>query len=651
MSLDGGQNLNMDAAASGPNPCGSGSTPAAGAAPGIGLWGGMMTVLVQTLLSSQCLISPASQWPVDYAGDLSQPYDFVVIGAGSAGSVVASRLSENPDWKVLVLEAGGDPPIESELPALFFGLQHTEFTWNYFTEPSEEACQGMKDGRCYWPRGKMLGGSGAANAMLYVRGNRRDFDGWAAMGSTGWSYDKVMPFFEKSVTPQGNASHPKGYVTLQPFQRQDNAIHQMIIDGGRELGRPYVERFQEGSETGYAHVPGTVRDGQRMSTAKGYLGAVSRARANLHVVKNALVTKLQFDGDTVTAVNFERAGVSHRVQVTKDVVISAGAIDSPALLLRSGIGPSRQLEQLGIPVVLNMPGVGRNLQDHVLVPVFLKLDEGQAEALTEKGVLDGIYQYLIHRTGPLATHSTASLVALINTNASSDSVYPDTENHHLFFQRANHAALELFTKGLSFQDQYIDALQGYLKDSHLLCVFILLSHPVAKGELHLKSTDPREAPILTSNYLTESQDVATLMRGIRYIESLEQTKAFRDHLAEMARIPIAECDHIEPYRSEEYWRCYARYFTVTCYHQSGTVKMGPDYDPEACVGQRLKVHGLENLRVADASIMPAVVSANTNAATVMIGERAAHFIREDYEGESLGANGGIWVPHMHADDF
>ncbi|EDW51057.1 glucose dehydrogenase [FAD, quinone] [Drosophila sechellia] len=648
MSLDGGQNLSLDAAGIGPHPCGSGSSPAP---PGIGLLSGMVTVLVQTLLSSQCLVSPASQWPVDYVGDLSQPYDFVVIGAGSAGSVVASRLSENPDWRVLVLEAGGDPPIESELPALFFGLQHTNFTWNYFTEPSDDACQGMKDGRCYWPRGKMLGGSGGANAMLYVRGNRRDFDGWAAMGSTGWSYDHVLPFFEKSVTPQGNATHPKGYVTLKPFERQDNDIHQLIIDGAHELGQPYVERFQEGSETGYAHVPGTVRQGQRMSTAKGYLGAVAKSRSNLHVVKNALVTKLDLDGETVTAVKFERAGVSHRVKVTKDVVISAGAIDSPALLLRSGIGPSKHLEELGIPVELDLPGVGRNLQDHVVVPIFLRLDEGQAEPMTEKAVLDGIYQYLIHRTGPLAAHSTASLVAFINTNASSDSAYPDTENHHLFFQRADHASLELFTKGLSIQDQYTEVLQEYLKDSHLLCVFVLLSHPAARGELHLKSRDPNEPPILTSNYLSESEDVATLMRGIRYIESLGQTKAFQDHLAEIARIPIKECDHIENYRSEEYWRCYAKYFTVTCYHQSGTVKMGPDSDHEACVSQRLKVHGLKNLRVADASIMPAVVSANTNAATVMIGERAAHFIKEDYQGEAVGANGGLWVPHMHADDF
>ncbi|XP_017065804.1 glucose dehydrogenase [FAD, quinone] [Drosophila eugracilis] len=639
MSLASGQNLNMDAAtAIGPDQCG----------PAIGLWSGFVNLLLQSILTAQCQVSPAGLWPLDYQGDLSQPYDFVVVGAGSAGSVVASRLSENPKWKVLVLEAGGNPPVESEMPALFFGLQHSNFTWNYFTEPSESSCQGMKDGRCYWPRGKMIGGSGGANAMLYVRGNRKDFDDWSALGNAGWSYDQVLPFFERSVTPQGNSTHPKGYVTLNPFERQNDLIHQIIINGAQELGLPYVERFEEGSETGYAHVPGAVRQGQRMSPAKGYLGAVSRSRPNLHVVKNALVTKLNFDGTLVTSVSFERDGVSHQVKVSKEVVVSAGAIDSPALLLRSGIGPSQHLEYLGIPVQADLPGVGGNLQDHVLVPLFIRLDEGQAPAITDKDMLDGVYDYLIHRRGSLATHGTASLVAFINTNASSNSIYPDTENHHLFFQRGNHMALEMFSQGLSFQEQYTESLQEYLKDSHLLCVFVLLSHPKAKGELRLRSPDPREPPILQSNYLTEPEDVATLMRGIQYIESLEQTKAFRDHLAEIAHIPIKECDHLKDYRSEKYWRCYARYFTVTCYHQTGTVKMGPNYDTKACVSPRLQVHGFSNLRVADASIMPAVVSANTNAATIMIGERAADFIREDHQGATDDSQ---WVPHMHSDDF
>ncbi|XP_053949359.1 glucose dehydrogenase [FAD, quinone]-like [Anastrepha ludens] len=607
------------------------------AAQSIGPVNTMVSTLIQALLAAQCAISPPDLWPPDYANQLlrkgEDTYDFVVIGAGSAGSVIASRLSENPNWKVLVLEAGGDPPQESEMPSTLFAMQHTNVDWNYFTEYSEKSCWGLLDRRCYWPRGKMIGGSGGMNGMLYVRGHRGDYDDWAQAGNTGWGWDDVLPYFERSIRPVGNITHPQGYVTTSAFPVNDFDVENMIYGGTAELGIPHVREFTEGSETGYSNLPGTFQNGRRMSPGKGHLARVSQ-RPNLHVLKNAVVKKLNFDksGNYVISVNFVlQDKYEMKVNIDKELVLSAGAIESPKLLMLSGVGPAEHLQELRIPLIHNLP-IGDNLNDHIHVVIFLKLNEHFARPLTALDNLDSIYNYLMHQSGPLASHGTASLTGFINTLKNGP--YPDVQFHNFILRRGDFDGLETYLTGINFNQDLKAQIHKVLETADILGVSSVVTNPKSTGNIRLRSADYRDPPKLTSNYFNDPEDEATLLRAIRFQEQLLNTAAYKAMKASIILPLIAECS-VYALQSDDYWRCYIKYFSCTIYHQSGTVKMAPETDQTSCVNPRLRLRGVENLRVADASIMPKVPSANTNAATIMIAEKAVDFIREDWQGERL----------------
>ncbi|XP_073831461.1 glucose dehydrogenase [FAD, quinone]-like [Musca autumnalis] len=594
----------------------------------------LVSALVETILSAQCNISTKALWPEDYAeqalkNGLNEFYDFVIIGAGTAGSVMASRLSENPQWKVLVLEAGGDPPPESEIPEISFAMQHTQHAYSYFTEPDGGCtCRAFENDRCHWPRGKTIGGSGAINGMLYVRGTRQDYDLWCKEGSHGWCYDDVWPYFQKAVTAQGNSTHPRGYVTLNHFGRFTEDIISVVLQGAQELKQPLVDDFVDGSYVGYAFVRGTVENGKRSSTGKSYLAKVAK-RPNLRVIKNAQVTKLNLDsqGRKVNSVQFVlRNKTQLSVNVGREVILSAGAIDSPKLLQLSGVGPLEVLRPLKIPVIHDLP-VGKNLQDHVLALLFFRIP---ASPPNSQDAITSIFQYLTTNDGPLSGVGAAHMIGFIKADPLSSSPYPDLEIHHNLLRRGNRNGMLTLLNGLTVKKEFQAYLLKELESHTIVPKLVLQSHPKSRGNLKVRTSSYKDPPIIESGYLKEPADLEILTAGINYMMELENTHAYRSRQMEIMHIPIKECDKYR-FKSPEYWYCYVKYFSTTCYHQAGSVKMGSLEDGSACVDPDLLVKGVDNLRVVDASIMPYVTTGNTNAPTIMIAEKAADMVKVKWD--------------------
>ncbi|XP_017476673.1 PREDICTED: glucose dehydrogenase [FAD, quinone]-like [Rhagoletis zephyria] len=437
------------------------------AAQSVGAVNSLVTTLFQTILTAQCAISAKSDWPPDYGdGALKDgigKYDFIVIGAGSAGSVVASRLSENVKWKVLVLEAGDDPPQESEIPGLHTFLQRTRYSWDYYSDPQPHICQALGRRLCYNPRGKLIGGTGAINGMVYVKGHRQDFDDWLAAGNTQWGWADVKRFYERAERPVGNTTHPMGYVVLDAYKDEGSVLlNSAIFNATAELGVPSKSAFEDGVEVGTAFLPVTNSHGRRTATGKTYLAKVSR-RPNLHVIKNAHVHKIHFDssGKRATRVTFSlRESYELSAEVRKEVVLSAGTIDSPKLLMLSGVGPRKHLEKLDIPVVHDMP-VGSNLRDHVALRVHFKLEHTSLNAFEQTTYIDFLYQFLTRNNSRLV-NGPSSITSFINTKGDSD--LPDIQYHYALHQQGD---VEFFGVHFARRDQkYTARLSGILRKSH-----------------------------------------------------------------------------------------------------------------------------------------------------------------------------------------
>ncbi|MEH2081219.1 MAG: GMC family oxidoreductase N-terminal domain-containing protein [Nostoc sp.] len=501
-------------------------------------------------------------------------YDYIVIGAGSAGCVVANRLTENPDITVLLLEAGNpDTKPEIQIPLDCTTLPGTEVDWGYFSEPEPY----LGDRRIFCPRGKVLGGSSSINFLVYIRGNRADYDYWQELGNPGWSYQDVLPYFKKSEHQQRGSDPYHGVVgELSVTDVASPAtISQRFVDAAITLGYDYNPDFNGKQQEGAGPIQLTVKDGKRHSAAAAFLVPILN-RPNLTVQTSALVTRLLFEGTRTIGVEYLHEGIFHQVRVNQEVILSAGSFDSPRLLMLSGIGDAEQLQAMKIPVVADLPGVGQNLQDHILIPVPYEAIQDLHTAITSNGCAEA----------GLFVHSKIN-----------QGIAPD---------------LELIFGPIMW------APPGYPNSGVGFTGLIALVHPENIGSVCLRSSDPKDAPVIRLNYLQSQSDVQKFVAGIKLMRQLFQTSAF-DEFRGREVAPGADVT------DDTAIETYVRENCGTVFHPIGTCKMGTD--PMAVVDPELRVHRIEGLRVVDASIMPTLITGHTNAPTIMIGEKAADLIK------------------------
>ncbi|XP_051164029.1 glucose dehydrogenase [FAD, quinone]-like [Leptopilina boulardi] len=603
----------------------------------------LFTHLMQTLLTAQCALNTDNLYPPDRTSEIVSEnlnFDFIIVGAGTAGSALASRLSENKNWKILLVEEGKNPSAVSQIPAFIFTLFKTEEDYGYKTEPSDKYCLGEIDKSCYWAKGRALGGSSAINAMLYMRGNQRDYNQWSEMGNTGWSYEEVLPYFKKSedYTPEFIAKNGNKYfgtngpLRIRKYNYTTSSFPDVFTKAACEMGIPILETFNGEKQMGYGNADANVDNGQRYSVGQAFLSA-AKDRKNLYVMKSTKGEKIIMSGNRAIGVQLKlKNGKIFEAKASKEVILSAGSISSPQILMLSGIGPSEHLKEMGIKNIVNLP-VGQNLQDHTATyGVLLSFTNKTAPPVKSTYILDELHKYLIHKSGDLAAVGGINFMGFVNVHDKLAN-YPDIQYHHFHLPKGLFIHLESVIKALHMSTEIGNELRKLLLADDLVFVLPTLLHPKSLGEIKLRSSNPNDVVKIISNQLTHPRDMETMIKSIKFFRSFLKTKAFREIGMKLVNFNIPGCRHTKP-DSEEYWKCNFQHTGTTLFHPVGTAKMGPINDPEAVVDPRLRVYEVENLRVVDASIMPKIPSGNTNSPTLMIAEKAADMIKEDWNSKN-----------------